>query len=132
MNKKTSIIKIIAILGLISNLSVFAAQINSSQKISNGNNSSFEDMLRILQEKESLDNKNKFLTERINTLEKASSANTAKYEELLKQYNLLTKNKAETKIQMNQLLEDEKQNRLPIPYLIINRFNQKYAKVLKL
>jgi len=123
----------------------FAGSINNNPITNNLNNTSsssnvrkkksdnsFDEMLKILQEKEDLQNKNKQLQKRINTLETANSANQKNYDSLLEQFQSIKKNKKNSKIEMNQLLEDEKQNRLPIPYLIINNYNHKYAKVLKL
>lgn len=96
------------------------------------NSAGFEETLKLLQEKEDLDAKNKILQQRIDSLEGASSANENKYQTLLKHFNELKESEKDTKLEMNQLLKEEKQNRLPIPFLIVNNGQKAYAHVLKL
>jgi len=93
---------------------------------------SYEGTLKILREKEELEDKNRNLLKKIEDLENNNVKNQRKYDMLLDTYNSVKSDNKSLEVKSNDLVNDEKKGRLPIPYTIYSINGETYAKVMKL
>lgn len=101
-------------------------------KSANKVDDSYEGTLKLLKEKEEIEEKNRQLEKRIGFLETNSLILQQKYDSLFESYNLIKTDSKTFDLKNDDLVNDEKKGRLPIPYTIYNINGETYAKVIKL